>query len=204
MTEFEKPKIPQGEKMAIDLGPLLVFFAVNTAYGLMPATAALIAATLVALGISYTRHKHVPIMPLVAGALLTVFGGLTLYFDNDIFIKMKPTVVNTMFSIALFTGLVFKRNFLANVFGAVFHLDDDGWTKLTIRWAIFFLFLAALNEFIWRTQSPYFCGGAGPAYSAPCAGNGRVGPAHEQKYSDYRRILGHWRTLGLRDGAAGL
>lgn len=156
MTEFEKPKIPQGEKMAIDLGPLLVFFAVNTAYGLMPATAALIATTLVALGISYTRHKHIPIMPLVAGVLLTVFGGLTLYFDNDIFIKMKPTVVNTMFSVALFTGLVFKRNFLANVFGAVFHLDDDGWTKLTIRWAIFFLFLAALNEFIWRTQSTDF------------------------------------------------
>ena len=151
-----KPKIPEGEKLLIDMGPLIIFFIANNLYDLMIATAALIAATLVALGVSYTRHKHVPMMPLVAGGLLMVFGGLTLYFDNEIFIKMKPTVVNLLMSAALFIGLVLKRNFLKSLFGSVFHLDEQGWHILTIRWAIWFIALAALNEFIWRTQSTDF------------------------------------------------
>lgn len=160
MSDQTKPpkaaQIPQGEKLLIDMGPLIIFFIANSVYGLMVATAILIVATAVALGISYTRHKHVPMMPLVAGGLLVVFGGLTLYFDNEIFIKMKPTVVNGMISIALFAGLALKRNFLGTLFGSVFQLDDEGWRILTIRWACWFIVLGLLNEAVWRTQSTDF------------------------------------------------
>ena len=147
----EKPPLSQGLKLGIDLGPLLIFFIANSLYGLIPATGALMGATLVALGISWTVARHIPTMPLVAGGLLMVFGGLTVIFDDDIFIKLKPTIVNLMMAGGLAAGLALGRNFLKNILGTAFLLDDEGWRILTIRWIGFFIFLAALNEVVWRS-----------------------------------------------------
>lgn len=147
----QKPPLSQGLKLGIDLGPLIVFFVVNSIYGLIPATAALMGATLIALGVSWTVARHIPTMPLVAAGLLMIFGGLTVVFDDEIFIKLKPTIVNLMMAGGLAAGLALKRNFLKNILGTAFLLDDAGWKKLTIRWIGFFIFLAALNEVVWRS-----------------------------------------------------
>ena len=152
----------QGLKFLIELGPLLIFFAVYFAGGKLLAdpkdaifwgTGFLIGATLLSLVASRYFLGHVAVMPLVTAALVTVFGGLTIYLKNDMFIKMKPTILYAMFSLALFIGLGLKRYFLKAAFSEVMKLTDDGWRILTIRWGIFFAVLAGLNEFVWRTFS---------------------------------------------------
>ena len=137
-------------KLVFEFFPLLIFFAANSLYDLRVATAALMAATLVSLIASRVILKKIPVMPLVTGAIVLVFGGLTLMLHDETFIKIKPTVVNLLFAAALAIGLFFGRSLIKIVLGDAIKLQDEGWRKLTIRWAMFFIFLAVLNEFVWR------------------------------------------------------
>ena len=141
---------PQLRKLALDLGPLLIFFAAFKYLGIFMATAAFMVAVLVALGIGYAFEKKLSPMPIFTAVLVVIFGGLTQYLQNDLFIKMKPSVLYAFFGALLLGGLRFNRLFIKYVFGQAFELDDAGWRKLTIRWGIFFLALAALNELVWR------------------------------------------------------
>ena len=144
---------PQIRRLALDLGPLLIFFAAFKYLGIFGATAAFMAAVLAALAIGYILEKRISPMPLFTAVLVMVFGGLTLYLKNDIFIKMKPTVLYGFFGAVLLGGLAFNRLFIKYVFAQAFELDEAGWKKLTIRWGIFFLCLAAINEAVWRATS---------------------------------------------------
>jgi intracellular septation protein len=166
-----KPAMNPILKLALELGPLIVFFFANArgeqiaaafpslaALGgpIFIATALFMAATALSLTVSYAIARTVPVMPLVSGAVVFVFGALTLWLHNDTFIKMKPTIVNTLFGVTLLAGLWFGRSFLKLVFDSAFQLDEEGWRKLTIRWGLFFFFLAILNEIVWRGFSTDF------------------------------------------------
>jgi intracellular septation protein len=140
-------------KLAIELGPLLVFFGTNAAAGIYAGTAAFMAATIVSLAVAWFSYHKVPIMPIVSGVIVLVFGGLTLYLRDETFIKLKPTIVYTMFAVLLGAGLMWKKPMLELLFGPVFTLTDEGWRKLTIRWALFFVAMAVLNEIVWRNVS---------------------------------------------------
>lgn len=137
-------------KLIFELGPLVVFFLTNNQYGIFVATAVFMGVTVVSLIASKIVLKKIPVMPLVTGAFVLVFGALTLYLQNDIFIKMKPTIVNVLFATALAGGLYFGRSLMKILLGDVIKLQDEGWRKLTARWAAFFLVLAILNEIVWR------------------------------------------------------
>lgn len=174
-VEFERaPNDPKKReinpflKLALELGPLGVFFFMNArgaalaerfpalgAVGgpIFLATAAFIVATLLALVVSLALTRRLPVMPLVTAIVVVVFGGLTLWLHDDTFIKVKPTITNVLFGGILLGGLAFGRSLLGYVFDSVFRLSDEGWRILTLRWAIFFFVLAALNEVIWRTMS---------------------------------------------------
>ncbi|HEV2602928.1 MAG TPA: septation protein A [Microvirga sp.] len=143
-------------KLALELGPLGIFFLANQRAGIFTATGIFIAATLVSLAIHYALVRKLPIMPLVSGVVVVVFGGLTLFLQDELFIKLKPTIVNTLFGLTLLGGLYFRKPLLAIVMDSMFNLTDEGWRKLTFRWAIFFFVLAALNEIVWRTQTTDF------------------------------------------------
>ena len=143
-------------KLALEMGPLAVFFFANYKYGIRIATGALMAGVLVALVLSYTLRGRVPVMPLVTAAAVLIFGGLTFYFDDDLFIKLKPTIVNALFGTILLGGLALGKPLLPLAFDSMLHLDDAGWRKLTFRWGLFFFALAALNEVVWRTQTSDF------------------------------------------------
>jgi intracellular septation protein len=136
-----------------EYGPLAVFVAAYVLGDLMVATAALIAATAVALGVSYAVARHIPALPLITAIVVGIFGGLTLWLQDETFIKLKPTIVQLLFAAVLIGGLVFGRPFLKQVMGAALHMDDDGWRKLTVRFAVFFVVMAGVNEIVWRTQS---------------------------------------------------
>src|SRR5476649_964672 len=144
---------PQIRRLALDLGPLLIFFPGFKYLGIFGATAAFMAAVLAALAIGYILEKRISPMPLFTAILVLIFGGLTLYLKNDIFIKMKPTVLYAFFGATLIGGLSFKRLFIKYVFAQAFELDETGWRQLTWRWGIFFLTLAVLNELVWRNAS---------------------------------------------------
>ncbi len=150
------PEEPSLLKLALELGPLLVFFLVNWRADIFAATAAFMVATVVALGLSYLKFRKLPVMPMVSAVFVIAFGALTLWLQDELFIKLKPTIVNLMFAGLLTAGLVFKRPLLKLVLGEVFHLTDDGWRLLTLRWIGFFIFLALLNEAIWRLFSTDF------------------------------------------------
>jgi intracellular septation protein len=166
-----KAKINPILKLALELGPLVLFFFVNArgeslierfgVQNLFPepiflATAVFMVAMLIALAVSWVLTRHLAVMPLITGVVVLVMGGLTLWLQDDIFIKIKPTIVNTFFGAVLLLGLLFGRSLLAYVFDAAFSLDAEGWRKLTLRWGLFFLFLAVLNEVVWRTQTTDF------------------------------------------------
>jgi len=137
-------------KLAVELGPLLVFFLMNARAGIFWGTGCFIVATLASLVASRILFGRIPVMPLVSAVVVVVFGGLTLWLQDDLFIKLKPTIVNSIFATVLFGGLLFGKSLLSYLFGDVFALTDEGWRKLTFRWACFFVFLAVLNEFAWR------------------------------------------------------
>jgi intracellular septation protein len=155
-------------KLALELGPLLVFFFANArgewlaerfpalaAFGgpIFIATGLFMIATAIALSVSWSLTRSLPIMPLVSGVVVFVFGGLTLYLQDDVFIKMKPTIINTLFGAVLLGGLWFGKSLLGYVFDSAFSLDAEGWRKLTLRWGLFFILLAVLNEIVWRSFS---------------------------------------------------
>jgi intracellular septation protein len=140
-------------KLAVEVGPLVVFFIVNARAGIFWGTGIFMGATVVSLIASRFVFGRIPVMPLISGACVVVFGGLTLYLQDDHFIKLKPTIVNSLFAGSLFVGLLMGHSLLKVIFGEVFRLNEDGWRKLTIRWACFFAFLAILNEVVWRTVS---------------------------------------------------
>ena len=140
-------------KLVLDIGPLVLFFAANAKFGIYAATGSFMVAVLIALAVSYAMTRHIAMMPVVTAVIVLVFGGLTLILHDDLFIKLKPTIIYLLFTGTLFGGLIFKKPLLAMVFDQMFHLTDEGWRKLTIRWALFFLALAILNEIVWRTQS---------------------------------------------------
>ena len=158
-------------KLALEIGPLLVFFFANArgewVVSLWPplgdlggplfvATALFMAAVAISLIVSWLLTRTIPIMPLVSGVVVFVFGALTLYLQDETFIKMKPTIVNTLFAVVLLGGLMFGKSLLGYVFDSAFRLDADGWSKLTLRWGLFFIFLAVANEVVWRNFSTDF------------------------------------------------
>ena len=147
---------PRWLKPTVEYGPLAVFFVAYLMAGLMAATAALIAATAVALILSMAVAGRVPLMPLVTAIVVGIFGGLTLWLDDPRFVKMKPTIVQGLFSVVLFGGLALGRPLLKPLIGAAWPMDQDGWRRLTLRFAIFFAAMALLNELVWRTQSTDF------------------------------------------------
>jgi len=149
----ETPLKAQVLKLAVEVGPLAVFFLANASAGIFWGTGLFMVATIVSLIVSRILFGRIPVMPLVSGACVLVFGGLTLWLQDEHFIKIKPTIVNALFAGALFIGLLAGHSLLRVVFGEVFRLTDEGWRKLTLRWACFFTFLALLNEFVWRTLS---------------------------------------------------
>ena len=142
-------------KFITDFGPLLIFFTIYYKNGnnLAVAIPPLIIATIIAVIIMYFVEKKIPYVPLIGGIVISLFGGLTLYFDNPIFLYMKPTVVNIIFAVILIVSKIFfNKNFLKLFLQTAFQLNDIGWNKLNFRWAYFFIFLAILNEIVWRTQ----------------------------------------------------
>ena len=142
-------------KFITDFGPLLIFFTIYYKSGnnLSTAIPPLIISTLIAVAIMYFVEKKIPYVPLIGAIVISLFGGLTLYFDNPIFIYMKPTIVNIIFAgILIVSNIYFNKNFLKLFLQTAFQLNDEGWKKLNFRWAYFFIFLAILNEIIWRTQ----------------------------------------------------
>ncbi len=167
----EKPPINPVLKMSLELGPLVVFFFANSrgewlaerfpalaelGGPIFIATALFMAATSISLAVSWVLTRTIPIMPLITGVIVLIFGALTLWLQDETFIKMKPTIVNTLFGSTLLIGYLFGKSFLRYAFDAAFNLDDEGWKKLTIRWGIFFFFLAAINEIVWRNFSTDF------------------------------------------------
>ncbi|UIJ72006.1 septation protein A [Aurantimonas sp. HBX-1] len=170
----EEPNSPARKEMnpllkfGLELGPLLVFFFANSRgeqlaeafpvlreFGepLFIATGLFMAAMAISLSVSWAITRTLPIMPLVSGAVVLVFGTLTLWLQDETFIKMKPTIVNALFGSVLLGGLVFGKALLGYVFDQAFKLDAEGWRKMTLRWGMFFLFLAVLNEVVWRNFS---------------------------------------------------
>jgi intracellular septation protein len=144
-------------KMLVELGPLVVFFLVNSlTKNLFLGTATFMVATVLALFVSWRWFGRVPVMPLVSGVFVMFFGGLTLWLHDATFIKVKPTIVNGLFASILLVGLFFGQYFLKYILGEVFKLTPAGWRILTIRWALFFVVLAVLNEIVWRNFSEDF------------------------------------------------
>lgn len=160
-----KRHLPPLLKLVLEMGPLVIFFLGN-AYAerfgvpadqkLFVATGVFIAATILSLSVHYAMLRRLPIMPLVSGVVVVVFGGLTLALQDKTFIMMKPTIVNTMFGTVLLGGLAFGKPLLAVVLDSMFALTEEGWRKLTFRWGLFFFALAILNEVVWRTQTEDF------------------------------------------------
>ena len=140
-------------KLLIDIGPLAVFFIFYTRSGLQASILPLMIATVIAVLFSYILEKKIPIMPTVGAGIVLIFGGLTIYFDNEVFIKMKPTIINLILAIILYGGMLVKKSLLKILLGAALRLEEEGWRILTYRWIGFFIALAVLNEIVWRTQT---------------------------------------------------
>ena len=167
----ERKRINPLLKLVLELGPLIVFFFANSRGDwiaervpflahlggpIFVGTACFMIATAAALSVSWLLTRSLPIMPLLSGVIVLVFGALTLWLQDETFIKVKPTIINTMFGVILLGGLAFGKSFLGYVFDSAFRLDAEGWRKLTLRWGLFFLAMAVLNEVVWRHFSTDF------------------------------------------------
>lgn len=169
----EKPKkqLNPGLKLALELGPLIVFFFVNSrgkqlsetfpalaqiGDPIFIATAVFMLATAIALMISWFMARTVPLMLLVSSIIILAFGGLTIYLHDEIFIKLKPTIINAIFGSLILGGLLLGRLPLKHIFSVAFEIDDDGWRKLSLRWGIYFFVMALVNEIVWRNFSTDF------------------------------------------------
>ena len=142
-----------GLKMLTEAGPLLLFFVVNAKWGIFAATAAYMVSAVLAMGYTWLKIRRLPLMPIIALVFVLAFGGLTIWLHDDVFIKLKVTLVNLLFAAILLGGLAFNRLFLKMLMGEAFRMDDAGWRKLTIAWGVFFLAVAGLNEVVWRNVS---------------------------------------------------
>ena len=171
MREVAETEVSPGLKLALEMGPVAIFVLVYSQgerlinlfalpellqRPIFLATAVFMAAMVVSLAVSWVLTRSLPVMPVVTLIVVLIFGGLTLYFQNDTFIKMKPTIVNTLFGATLLGGLLFGKALLKVVMGPAFAIDDEGWFKLSLRWGLFFLFLAVVNEIVWRNFSESF------------------------------------------------
>ena len=150
METVRKPLNPL-LKLVLEMGPLAVFFIANGRVGILQGTGYFMAATVIALAVSYAITRTIPIMPLVSGVFVLVFGGLTLLLANELFIKLKPTIVNLLFAAILFGGLLTDRLFIKLILESALKLSDRGWLILTRAWICFFVILAGVNEIVWRT-----------------------------------------------------
>ncbi len=150
------PKVNPGLKFALEMGPLVLFFFTNWKFGIFPATGVLMAGVVAALAASWFLTRHLPVMPVVTAVAVLVFGALTFFFNDDLFIKLKPTIVNSLFGAILLGALAFGKPLLPVVLDSVLQLTDRGWRVLTFRWGLFFFVLAAINEIVWRTQTTDF------------------------------------------------
>ncbi|MDO9127880.1 MAG: septation protein A [Parvibaculum sp.] len=156
----------QWVRMAIELGPLVVFFLLNSkannlfgnepAQNIFYATGGFMVATVISLGYSYARFRKIPTMPLVSGIFIMIFGALTLWLHDDEFIKLKPTIVNGIFATALLGAAVMGKPIMKQLFDGAFNLTDKGWMVLTVRWGLFFVLLGVINEIVWRNFSTDF------------------------------------------------
>lgn len=171
MNDNKKTPLSPTLKFLLEMGPLVAFFFANYKgewliknieffqnfnKPIFPATAIFMVAIIISLSFSWILARQVPIMPLISGIFVLVFGFLTLWLHNETFIKMKPTIINSLFAFILFGGMFFKKPLLRYALDSTLKLDDLGWQKLTYRWAFFFVFLALLNEIIWRNFSDNF------------------------------------------------
>lgn len=153
MTDQSEYRIPSWARILVEWGPLIAFFIANAKGGIFWATGVFMVATAVALTVSWTLTRKLALVPLIGAVFVALFGGLTLWLQNDTFIKVKVTLVNVLFGAILLTGLYFGKQFLKLVLGETLKMDDAGWRILTLRWGLFFFALAGLNEIIWRTVS---------------------------------------------------
>jgi len=158
-TAPAKPKRPKQNpalKLALEMGPLVLFFFSNAKFGIFIATGVLMVGVVAALAASWLLTRHVPVMPLVTAVAVLVFGGLTFIFQDELFIKMKPTIVNTIFGSVLLIALAMGKPLLPVVLDSMMRLTETGWKILTLRWGLFFFVLAGINEVVWRTQTTDF------------------------------------------------
>ena len=140
-------------KLALEIGPLVLFFITNSRSGIFWATGVFMVAICLSLSVSWILERRLPTLPLVTGIFVLVFGGLTLVLQDELFIKLKPTIVNTLFAVILFGGLCWGKSFLKSLMGSMFAMSERGWQIITFRWALFFIVLAVLNEIVWRNTS---------------------------------------------------
>jgi intracellular septation protein len=146
-------KSPPGwVKPTTEYGPLVIFFLAYWRWDLLTATGWIMGATVIGLALSWFYTRRIPMMPLITAVVLAIFGGLTLWLQDETFIKIKPTIVEAMFAVVLFGGLLFKRPLLKPLLGHAWPMEDRGWHILSMRFAIFFAAMAVLNEIVWRTQ----------------------------------------------------
>jgi intracellular septation protein len=152
----EKKQLNPILKLVLDIGPLVLFFATNSKFGIFAATGAFMVAALLALVVGYLMTRRIEVMTLVTAVIVMVFGGLTLVLHDETFIKLKPTIIYCLFGGTLSVGLMFGKSLLGVLFDQMFHLTEEGWRKLTLRWSLFFFVLAVLNEIVWRNFSTDF------------------------------------------------
>jgi intracellular septation protein len=153
VADTKSRTLPPLVKLGLDLGPLVIFFVANAYYGIFAATGVFMVAMIVAVVTGVTIERRLSPIPLVTGALVLVFGGLTLWLENEVFIKIKPTILYTIFGIVLLGGLAMGRIFIKALLSSTFSLPDRAWRVLTWRWAIFFFAIAAANEIVWRNAT---------------------------------------------------
>jgi intracellular septation protein len=151
MTEPTHYPMPSWARILVEWGPLASFFIANARGGIFWGTGVFMATTAIALAASWTLTRKLALVPLIGAVFVAVFGGLTLWLQNETFIKVKVTLVNALFGTILLAGLYFGKQFLKHVLGEALKMDDEGWRILTLRWGFFFFALAALNEVVWRT-----------------------------------------------------
>ena len=151
-----KKKLNPILKLVLDIGPLVLFFAANSKFGIFAATGTFMVAALIALAVGYVMTRRIEVMTVVTAIIVVIFGSLTLVLHDETFIKLKPTIIYLLFGGTLLGGLLLGKSLLGVLFDQMFQLSDEGWRKLTWRWTLFFFALAVLNEIVWRTQSTDF------------------------------------------------
>jgi intracellular septation protein len=157
MSEAKRKELGAGMRLLLDVGPLLLFFAANAKFGIFAATGVFIVAIIVAMMVSLVLTRHVTALQLFSAVMVVVMGGLTLYFHNETFIKIKPTIYYAFVAVVLGYGYFANKPVLKSVLGSAYPgLDATGWAKLTRNWALFFLAMGIANEAVWRTQTTEF------------------------------------------------